>query len=412
MEKKNKANLALGISAAGCVGTLALGGVGFLPGLLQHGFLAATIGGLADWFAVTAIFHKPLGISYRTDILRRNSQRIMEAIVQFASEDLLSTEHIMSILSQQDTGRLMAEYLQQRGGREQVQTVVTAVLLRSAAELDTQALARELAPAVRQGLQGFAVEDITAAMLTRLAEEQHSQRILQSLLTLSRQVLHAPAMQQVLLAHVTVLREAYERDHFGRNFLMGLLGLDDARILEIFNENLDAWLDKMLGGQTESYAAVRAGLEMLLRRLAQDESLQAMLARGKVQLLERIDIEGLIAGWMEANLKSEQPFWLTPLHTFIDQQIDHFCQSATLQRHFNSFLQAFLREELEKHHALIPQLIRERLDDLTDDQLVSLVESKVQDDLQMIRINGAIVGSLVGMGLYLLVSLAERMWGL
>ena len=100
------------------------------------------------------------------------------------------------------------------------------------------------------------------------------------------------------------------------------------------------------------------------------------------------------------------------MHTFIDQQIDHFCQSATLQRHFNSFLQAFLREELEKHHALIPQLIRERLDDLTDDQLVSLVESKVQDDLQMIRINGAIVGSLVGMGLYLLVSLAERMWGL
>ena len=42
---------------------------------------------------------------------------------------------------------------------------------------------------------------------------------------------------------------------------------------------------------------------------------------------------------------------------------------------------------------------------------VYMVESKVQDDLQMIRINGAIVGSLVGMGLYLLVSLAERMWG-
>ena len=70
MQKKQKANLALAISAAGFLGTLPAGG--FWGGLLHHGFLAATVGGLADWFAVTAIFSKPLGISYRTDILRRN----------------------------------------------------------------------------------------------------------------------------------------------------------------------------------------------------------------------------------------------------------------------------------------------------------------------------------------------------
>ena len=97
MQKKNKANLALGISAAGALGTFAAGGSGFAMGLFHHGFLAATIGGLADWFAVTALFHKPLGISYRTDVLRRNRQRLMDAIVTFAREDLLSTQNIMSV---------------------------------------------------------------------------------------------------------------------------------------------------------------------------------------------------------------------------------------------------------------------------------------------------------------------------
>ena len=45
---------------------------------------------------------------------------------------------------------------------------------------------------------------------------------------------------------------------------------------------------------------------------------------------------------------------------------------------------------------------------------ITLEEAKknVQDDLQMIRINGSIVGSLVGMALYVLVWAAERMWGL
>ena len=165
MQTKNKANLALGISAAGFIGTMAAGGTGFLPGLLHHGFLAATIGGLADWFAVTAIFHKPLGISYRTDILRRNRPRIMDAIVTFASDDLLSTENIMRVIEEQDTARLLVEYLAYRGGRERVHEVVEAALLRGVADIDTAAVAAELSPAIHEGLQSFALEDVLADLL-------------------------------------------------------------------------------------------------------------------------------------------------------------------------------------------------------------------------------------------------------
>ncbi len=410
MQKKNKANLALGISAAGFLGTMGWGG--FVPGLVHHGFLAATIGGMADWFAVTAIFHKPLGISYRTDILRRNRGRIMDAIVTFASDDLLSVDHIMTIVNQQDTGRLMADYLQHRGGRERVQAVVEEVMLRTVSDMDTRAIAKELAPSVREGLAGFALEDIATDALQLLAEEKHSRRILHSLLTIGQQVLNSPAMQQVLLDNIHTLRVAYERDSFTRNFLLGYLDLSDEKILEIFNHRLLTWMEKMLGGETQSYAGVKAGLETILRNLSYDDSLRRMFARGKAYYLNQMDIEGFLVSWMDGNLKGENPFWLEPLHYFVDQQIDHFCTSAVMQRHFDHFLKQFLQDELEKHHVLIPDLIRERLNELSDDQLVDLVEGKVQDDLQMIRINGAVVGSLVGMGLYLVVCVAERMWGL
>ncbi|MBQ1866894.1 DUF445 family protein, partial [Selenomonas sp.] len=186
MQTKNKANLALGISAAGFIGTMAAGGTGFLPGLLHHGFLAATIGGLADWFAVTAIFHKPLGISYRTDILRRNRSRIMDAIVTFASDDLLSTQNIMRVIEGQDTARLLVEYLEHRGGRKLVHEVVETVLLRAVDDLDTSAVAAELSPAIREGLQSFALEDVVSDLLRMLAEEEHSERILASLLAISQ----------------------------------------------------------------------------------------------------------------------------------------------------------------------------------------------------------------------------------
>ncbi|MBR0103790.1 MAG: DUF445 family protein, partial [Selenomonadaceae bacterium] len=105
LENKTKATATLAASALCALSTLpeisplkfimtgATGG--FILGLLNHGFLAATIGGMADWFGVTALFRKPLGIGFHTEILRRNRGRIMEAIVEFVGTDLLSTKNIM-----------------------------------------------------------------------------------------------------------------------------------------------------------------------------------------------------------------------------------------------------------------------------------------------------------------------------
>ena len=80
MKKKYKATIALAISVAGAAGTAGLAKAGFWGGMLHNGFLAATIGGMADWFAVTALFRKPLGISYRTEIIIRNRLSVYEAI--------------------------------------------------------------------------------------------------------------------------------------------------------------------------------------------------------------------------------------------------------------------------------------------------------------------------------------------
>jgi uncharacterized membrane-anchored protein YjiN (DUF445 family) len=120
METRYKAAVALGISITGFAASYPYAGTGFAGGLINSGFLAATIGGLADWFAVTAIFRKPLGIPWHTQILTRNRERIMNSIVDFASEDLLSTEHIMEIVREQNMARMLVDYLNVRGGRERL----------------------------------------------------------------------------------------------------------------------------------------------------------------------------------------------------------------------------------------------------------------------------------------------------
>ena len=411
MQKKNKANLALGLSAAGFLGTLGVQG-GFGAGLLHHGFLAATIGGLADWFAVTAIFRRPLGIAYRTDILRRNRPRIMEAIVRFASEDLLSTENIMKVIREQDTAALMVDYIQHRGGRERVREVASQVLLRGINALDTDRVARELAPSIRDGLQSLPLENILMDLVRLLAEEKHSRGILHSMLTIGQEVLAAPAFQQVMLSHISLLRKEYEGDSAGRAFVLELMDLSDEKMLAILNEKMQSQLQELLSGQTQSYASLKAGLETMLMNFSRDESLHKLLKEWKDNLVGKLELEPLLSRWLEANVKGEEPFWLPGLRSFVDSNLDNFVNSAEMQQRFDAKLKDFLEAELAKHHRLIPGIIRERLEEFSDEELVEFVEDKVQDDLQMIRINGAIVGALVGMGLYILVTLAERMWGL
>jgi len=411
MQKKNKANLALGLSAAGFLGTLGVQG-GFGAGLLHHGFLAATIGGLADWFAVTAIFRRPLGIAYRTDILRRNRPRIMEAIVRFASEDLLSTENIMKVIREQDTAALMVDYIQHRGGRERVREVASQVLLRGINALDTDRVARELAPSIRDGLQSLPLENILMDLVRLLAEEKHSRGILHSMLTIGQEVLAAPAFQQVMLSHISLLRKEYEGDSAGRAFVLELMDLSDEKMLAILNEKMQSQLQELLSGQTQSYASLKAGLETMLMNFSRDESLHKLLKEWKDNLVGKLELEPLLSRWLEANVKGEEPFWLPGLRSFVDSNLDSFVNSAEMQQRFDAKLKDFMEAELAKHHRLIPGIIRERLEEFSDDELVEFVEDKVQDDLQMIRINGAIVGALVGMGLYILVTLAERMWGL
>ena len=56
-------------------------------------------------------------------------------------------------------------------------------------------------------------------------------------------------------------------------------------------------------------------------------------------------------------------------------------------------------------------MVKTRLEDFSDDELIAFVESRVDDDLQMIRINGSVVGAVAGMALFLIAYFVEKAVG-
>ena len=88
--------------------------------------------------------------------------------------------------------------------------------------------------------------------------------------------------------------------------------------------------------------------------------------------------------------------------------LEKFVENDEWKEKMDGVIKGWMAKEMEAHHHTITNMIEERLNGLSDKELVEFTEEKVADDLQMIRINGSVVGSLAGMALYILVYLAGQ----
>ena len=409
MRKENQANLALAISVFGAVGTAGQGS-SLLVSTIHHGFLAATVGGLADWFAVKAIFGRPLGISHRTDILRRNRARIMESLVQFSADDLLSKKNIMEVIEREDTGALLVEYLEHRGGRERLIEATVDILRHVAADVDSRRISKELAPYVIRALHALPLEDSFVELLDVLTEEPHTDRIFNILIRMGLQLIQTQVFQEMLRENIASIRTEYEGDGMFRAFVLSFF--DDEMIAAWLTERLTDILQSAMEHDDRRHRDGVQALVSFVTALRTNPSLHEALHRYKVHVIEHIEIENILIDFIEHRMKGSHPFWIPYVKELLNEKIDVFAHSESWQNRADRWMKNLAAEEVEKHHGMIAEFVRDYLNQKSDDELISFVEGKVQTDLQMIRVNGAIVGAFVGMGLSLLVVCAERVWGL
>ena len=456
MENKTKATATLAASALLAAGTMpslsplinfVTTSTGqFFLGLLNHGFIAATIGGLADWFAVTALFRKPLGIGYRTEILKRNRGRITDAIIDFVSRDLLNKENIMDTIREENTAQMLIEYFEKYRGRDKAKDLAYDILNELFAQTDSRSIANAVTPILEDEIKNLDADKIANAAVKVLTRDKHSRKILTALLSTGKKILQSRHMQDAIYKKIVDLREAYEGDSAGRALVLSSMNLTDEKILSILNENVEKKINDTLKvlnvkGMVDNETAEMANslidaFTRFVQAAAADMDNEKFQANLRTLLKEKVDTAQYIQDWLDVNvrgetdpvilakisrqaannpnvsriieLESHEQIWYPILDKLIDEKIDEFIESPVLQYKFDKLVKNFIAQMLEEYHDAIPAMIRERLDKFSDDELTEFVEGKVSDDLQMIRINGSVCGAAVGMLLYVVAQIIER----
>ena len=122
---------------------------------IMHISGAAMIGGLADWYAVTALFTKPLGIPFKTAILPRSKERLIQIGRTMLSEELLRVPQMYYAIKKERVMVRIVEYGMSDMGQVQIRNLLYGVGNQVLSHMDIEPMRQEINKAIYKGVTNW-----------------------------------------------------------------------------------------------------------------------------------------------------------------------------------------------------------------------------------------------------------------
>ena len=369
---------------------------------------AGIVGGLADWFAVTAIFRRPLGLPIpHTGLIPRNWELMAERVGVMVGSRVLTKAYVRDELARVDVGDLLAR------GAERVSRAdlerVTRVIAQWAAEQITPVTTAELLARGRRALAAEPMAPLLAAALGVARRQGWDQRLLDGGLAVLAGAMERPEFREAVGDVIDDLLVRY-RERLGvyPRLLMGL-----AQVVGVVDrERLVAALHTGLRevAKDREHPLRRQAIEVLgdlERRLTTDAALIARVEAAKAELLASPALAVLLddaAGALARALRADLAGARSELATWLVDRLDRarltVLSDAGLRREIDAWAKTQVSELVERHHDRLAAFIENGVRALGPEGAVGLIEEHAGDDLQYIRVNGTVVGGLAGGLLY------------
>jgi uncharacterized membrane-anchored protein YjiN (DUF445 family) len=369
---------------------------------------AGIVGGLADWFAVTAIFRRPLGLPIpHTALIPHNWERMAERVGVMVGGRVLTKDYVREEIARIDFADLLAR------GAERISRADLEAATRTAArwvgEQLTPASAAELLGRARRALVHAPLAPLLATTLRIARRQGWDHRILDGGFSVLAGAMERPQFRQAvgeviddLLARYRERLGVYPRLFMGLATMLGVLDRD--RLVAA----LHAGLREV--SRDRGHPLRAQGIEVLAdfeRRLVDDPALAARIEAAKVDLLQAPAVAALVdeaaeavSRALRADLAGERSELVAWLADRLDRARQTLVEDAALRGEIDAWARRRLSELIERHHGRIAQFIENGVRALGPEGAVRLIEEHAGDDLQFIRVNGTVVGGLAGGAIY------------
>lgn len=359
--------------------------------VLNGGFLAGIIGGLADWFAITALFRKPLGfITFRSEILQKNRERITEELTLFLGRDLLNTTYITKELAKLSLTPFLASLLKSKIIRKDIIILLKNTFTNFKNYSNTNKLNLNLDNILLNiDSEKFNPQNLKD-MLLRFLKDKKNISVIVIFLSLVAHFLKLALKNEEIKALLGNLLEdikgSYAKDNFMRNMAIGMMDLDEDTLAEKLGLYLDDFLFKLQSGDNlDVVRFIQLKIYRYLRKNISIDNLKIFMDKIS-HYLNKEQIE------FDYNMVISEE----KIERIADDFLDDLAKDTKRIEEISEKLKKYLVIIITDTAHIQLNYLREEIDKYTNEEIVDLVEDKVGDDLQMIRLNGSLVGFLVG----------------
>lgn len=373
---------------------------GFWLALLRAGSEAGIVGGLADWFAVTALFRHPLGLPIpHTAILPNNKDRIGRALGAFVERSFLTEAVVLPRLRRFRPGRRFAVWLASPEAVPLIVDPIVAALPQLARAAENHALRDFLNEAVGEQLRAVEIAPILGRSLELLTQSGEADVLFERMLD--------GAIHWVETNTAEVDRLVAERSRWW------VPAAVDRRIARTIVDSVKDVLNGLRSPESETRKKFRSALAELIQDLMHSTERRQELNAARNRLLQHPELQSwLNATWTElsgrlaADLADPQSRFRAVLEKAVGSVGRALVADEAMQEKIDESLERVAGRVIA-FRGDIARFMADVIRGWDAETLANRLELVIGSDLQFIRMNGTIVGALVGCVIFLFTWLAR-----
>lgn len=372
---------------------------------------AAVVGALADWFAVVALFRKvPIPfISRHTSIIPNNKNRIADNLAAFVEDKFLKPEALAEVILHNDPATAVARWLALPENRRLLSSYLVKLLPEMLAMADDASVQKLLRDALNAAVNKLELSPALGGLLDGLTRDGRHQELLDDGIAALITIMNKPASRELIAG---LIADWLKREHKAMQLMLPTAWLSESGAAMIAN-TLANIMQNIAGDKEHK---LRAGFDEMVRRfverlrsdpafIAKGEDLKRYLRDGDAFNNYIKTLWSSVRTWIKADIETEQSRlndgaikaagWLS------EELLAHPAMRASLNEHMAAMA-----------HTLAPAFARFLTRHISDTvkawderDMSRQIELNIGKDLQYIRINGTIVGGMIGVVLYLLSQL-------
>jgi len=359
---------------------------------------AATIGGIADWYAVVALFKKPLGLPIpHTAIIPANQQRIGDNLGVFLERNFLSKTIVEERLQQIDFTKIITDHLADREKSRELATFIANLMPRILAAVEETGFKDFAAKKVATRLQKVDLNPLTGRVIDSFVKDGRYQKLFDDLIVALHGLLAdegaLKTIQKQVAQELPTLLYIFQADSLILKRIVKATGslLDDVKndpdheLRAEFEEFFLGYVEKMKSSKRFAVRAERFKQEIL------DNPEIASIVDQLWSSLEK---------YVAKDTASKNSVLIREMTQMFVEFAKQMRKEKKLQSQIDSALAEALSSFIDERKDAVSAFVADEVKSWDFRQLVTLIEANVGKDLQYIRFNGMIIGGLVGLVLH------------